>query len=341
MPLKDQVTDIRNRAEQEFLKASHSKELYELKVKYLGKQGEFSQIMKQMGKLSKEERPEFGKIVNIHKADLEKIYENTLKKLKIGELKEQIKSEKLDLTLPGPWTSKGSTHPVTKVIYEITDILSRLGYSVKTGPHIEKDYYNFEALNIPSDHPSRDEQDTFYIDEDHVLRTQTSPIQIRTMEKEKPPFRIVAPGSVFRSDNDISHSPNFHQIEGLLVDKKVSMADLRGTISYFVNEFFAKGSQTRFRPSFFPFTEPSAEVDCTCFICKGAGCSMCKQTGWIEIGGSGLVNPKVLEMSGINSEEWQGFAFGFGIERMAIIKYGIEHIRLFSDNNLQFLKQFS
>ncbi len=226
------------------------------------------------------------------------------------------------------------------VINEITDILARIGYSVRTGPFIEKDWFNFEALNIPADHPARDEQDTFYVDDGHVLRTHTSPVQIHTMMDEKPPIRVVAPGSVFRCDNDISHSPNFHQIEALLVDRKVSMANLKGTISFFVKEFFGKDIKTRFRPSFFPFTEPSAEVDCSCPICKGKGCRMCKGSGWIEIGGSGLVNPKVFEQVGLDPKEWQGFAFGFGIERMAIIKYGIEDIRLFSENDVRFLEQF-
>lgn len=338
--LEEKAKSIYERAKKDFLSATSSQSLYDLKVQYIGKQGELSLMMKEMGQLSKEKRPEFGKVINVLKSELEQTYSDCLQILKKQELTQQIQSEKLDLSLPGPHLQNGSTHPTAMVVHEIVDILSRLGYSVRTGPHIEKDYYNFEALNISKNHPARDEQDTFYINDDYVLRTQTSPIQIRTMENEKPPFRIIAPGAVFRSDNDISHSPNFYQIEGMLVDKKVSMADLKGTISYFVNEFLGKGLKTRFRPSFFPFTEPSAEVDCSCPICKGKGCSMCKDTGWVEIGGSGLVNPKVLEMSGIDPEKWQGFAFGFGVERMAIIKYGIEHIKLFSDNNLQFLKQF-
>jgi phenylalanyl-tRNA synthetase alpha chain len=216
----------------------------------------------------------------------------------------------------------------------------RLGYSLRLGPLIEKDYYNFEALNIPKDHPARDMQDTFFVNEHQVLRTHTSPIQIHSLESEKPPLRIIGVGAVFRCDSDISHLPHFHQIEGMCVDRKVSMADLKGTISFFVKEFFGEGLKTRFRPSFFPFTEPSAEVDCTCPICKGTGCSLCKQSGWIEIGGCGLINPKVFKMSNVNYPEWNGFAFGFGIERMAIIKYGIDDIRHFPENDLRFLRQF-
>ena len=246
----------------------------------------------------------------------------------------------MDLTLPGPQIPLGAKHLIPSVIDEIVDILSRIGFSVRTGPFIEDDFHNFSALNIPADHPSRDMQDTFYIDETHVLRTHTSPIQIRTMETEKPPIRILAPGGVFRHDYDASHSPHFHQIEALLIDKNVSMADLKGTISYFIKEFFGSNIKTRFRPSFFPFTEPSAEVDCSCPLCEGKGCKMCKQTGWIEIGGSGLVHPAVLKSVGIDSKEWQGFAFGFGIERMAIIKYGVNDIRLFMENDMRFLEQF-
>ena len=274
------------------------------------------------------------------KKSMEESYALHEKNLKKRELIEKISAENLDLSLPGPQRDLGSQHPIAMVIDEIVDILSRLGYSVRTGPLIEKDHYNFEALNIPQDHPARDEQDTFYINEGYVLRTHTSPIQVRTMENEKPPIRILAPGAVFRCDNDISHSPNFYQIEGLLIDKTVSMADLKGTISFFVQAFLGQGIKTRFRPSFFPFTEPSAEIDCSCPICKGKGCRMCKGSGWVEMGGSGLVNPKVLEMSGVDPEQWQGFAFGFGIERMAIMKYGISDIRLFSDNHVNFLKQF-
>lgn len=338
--LSEKVEKLKQQAREEFSEAQSVKDLYDCKVKFLGKKGEISLLMREMGKLSKEERPAFGQTVNVAKEELEAFYAEREALLKEKELGEKIASESLDLTLPGPHLFKGSSHPVTKVIDEIVAILARLGYSVRTGPLIEEDRYNFEALNIPADHPARDMQDTFYIDDSHVLRTHTSPIQIRTMESEELPLRILSPGSVFRCDSDVSHSPNFHQIEGLLVDKNVSMADLKGTIAFFVREFFGQKMEIRFRPSFFPFTEPSAEVDCSCPICKGKGCRMCSQTGWVEIGGSGLVNPKVLSMAGVDPKQWQGFAFGFGIERMAIIKYGVEDIRLFSENHVKFLEQF-
>ena len=339
--LKDQVIAIEKAAKEAFEQAKDPKGLYDLKVKYLGKQGEFSLLMREFGKLPPAEKPLMGQLINEAKTRLEEIYSAVERKLKAAETAAAIEKEKIDLTMPGPERATGGRHPIAMVINEITQILSRVGYSVRHGPLIETDRNNFTALNIPEDHPSRDLQDTFYIDDKHVLRTQTSPIQIRTLETEKPPFRIIAPGAVFRCDSDISHSPNFYQIEGMLVDRKVSMADLRGTLLYFVQEFMGKDTKTRFRPSFFPFTEPSAEVDCSCPICKGKGCRMCKNSGWIEIGGSGLVNPKVLAHCGLDPAEWQGFAFGFGVERMAIIKYAIDDIRNFSENDLRFLRQFS
>lgn len=338
--LDEKVNSIHKEARQAFVRAEDTQGLYQAKVQYLGKQGAFSQLMREMSKLSKEERPAFGQLVNTRKAELEQVYQEKEAELKALELNQQVEAETLDLSLPGPAWQKGSQHAIPRVMNEIVEILSRVGYSVRSGPFIEQDWYNFEALNIPPDHPSRDMQDTFYIDQTHVLRTHTSPIQIHAMKNEKPPLRVLAPGSAFRCDSDVSHSPHFHQIEGLLVDRKVSMADLKGTISYFVKEFFGPSIQTRFRPSFFPFTEPSAEVDCSCPICNGKGCRMCQQTGWVEIGGSGLVNPRVFEHVGLDPKEWQGFAFGFGIERMAIIKYGIDDIRLFFENDLRFLRQF-
>lgn len=338
--LKNKIQEIKEEALKSFAAAKDPQELYSLKVKYLGKQGAFSAVMKDFGKLSAEEKPKMGQLINEVKNEIQGSLNSQEKKLKAQSFAKKMAAEKLDLTLPGDDFFQGAKHPIHIVIEEITSILARIGYAVRTGPLIESDRNNFTALNIPQDHPSRDLQDTFYIDKDHVLRTHTSPIQIRTMEKEKPPIRVLAPGSVFRCDSDTSHSPNFHQIEGLLVDEKVSMADLKGTITFFVQEFFGKGLKTRFRPSFFPFTEPSAEVDCQCPICKGKGCRMCKNSGWIEIGGSGLVNPKVLSFCGIDPEKWQGFAFGFGVERMAIIKYGISDIRLFSENDVRFLEQF-
>jgi phenylalanyl-tRNA synthetase alpha chain len=335
-----QLDLIKNAALQAFQAAADTKALYDLKVQYLGKSGSLTEIMKEMASLPKEEKPLFGKKVNEVKQLLEAAYTEAEEGLKKKEIAAKMSAEEIDMTLPGVSKPRGSQHPVNMVIEEIFTVMSRLGYSIRTGPSIEQDYYNFEALNIPANHPARDMQDTFFIDKTHVLRTHTSPIQIHSLEAEELPLRIIGTGPVFRVDSDISHLPNFHQIEGMCVDQKVSMADLKGTISFFVKEFFGPGLKTRFRPSFFPFTEPSAEVDCSCPICKGKGCSLCKQTGWIEIGGCGLVNPKVFQAAKIEYPKWQGFAFGFGIERMAIIKYGIEDIRLFPENDVRFLRQF-
>jgi len=321
--------------------ASTPQALYDIKVQFLGKQGRMNEVMKEMAKLPKEEKPAFGKAVNDVKNQFEKVYAELEDSLKNQALNEKIQADRIDGTLPGPMRFKGSRHPIALVIEEVVNVLARLGYAVKTGPQIEKDWFNFEALNIPPDHPARDMQDTFYIDDTHVLRTHTSPIQIHAMMAEKPPLRILAPGSVFRCDSDVTHSPNFHQIEGLCIDKVVSMADLKGTIAFFLRELFGSSMKVRFRPSFFPFTEPSAEFDCSCPACAGKGCRLCKQSGWIEIGGCGLVNPKVLQAVKIDPNEWQGFAFGFGIERMAIVKYGIDDIRLFNENDLRFLRQFT
>jgi len=337
---QNQLDQIKSQALAAFEKAASLQELYNAKVQFLGKTGALTDAMKLMASLPKDEKPKFGKKVNEVKEFLEKLYVHLEGQLEVQEIEKKMKHERLDLTLPGDQIQVGALHPVQKVTEEIAGILARLGYSLRTGPLIEKDYYNFEALNIPKNHPARDMQDTFFVDETHVLRTHTSPIQIHSLEGEKLPLRIMGTGPVFRVDSDISHLPHFHQIEGMCVDTNVSMADLKGTITFFVNEFFGKGLKTRFRPSFFPFTEPSAEVDCSCPVCKGEGCSMCKHTGWIEIGGAGLINPKVFEHAKVEYPKWQGFAFGFGIERMAIIKYGIEDIRLFPENDLRFLRQF-
>ncbi|MCB0348293.1 MAG: phenylalanine--tRNA ligase subunit alpha [Bdellovibrionales bacterium] len=338
--LDEKLKQIQEQAEADFNTAKTSKELYDLKVKYLGKQGSLSLIMRDVGSLSKEERPEFGKRVNVVKAHLEKLYTSVEESLGAKELTLQIESERVDMSLPGPQINVGSKHPIQMVIDQMVSIFSKIGFSVRTGPMIELDKYNFEALNIPKDHPARDMQDTFYIDTNYVLRTQTSPIQIHSLEKETLPLRVLGPGAVFRVDADATHSPMFHQMEGMLVDKKVSMADLKGVLSFFNKEFFGSQVQTRFRPSFFPFTEPSAEVDCTCPGCSGKGCRLCSHTGWIEVGGCGLVHPNVFEQAGVSSKDWQGYAFGFGIERLAMGKYGINDIRLFSDNDTRFLEQF-
>lgn len=336
-----QLDQIKEEALRAFQSAENSKDLYDLKVKFLGKNGLLTDVMKSMASLPKEEKPLFGKKVNEVKSALEEAYSQSENTLRQKEIEERLASEQLDLTLPSAGRPRGGAHPIHIVTEEIAGIMARLGYALRTGPQIEKDYYNFEALNIPKDHPSRDMQDTFFVDQNHVLRTHTSPIQIHSLETESLPLRVIGTGPVYRVDSDISHLPNFHQIEALCVDKKVSMADLKGTISFFVREYFGASLKTRFRPSFFPFTEPSAEVDCQCPICKGKGCSMCKQTGWIEIGGCGLVNPRVFEHAKIDPTQWQGFAFGFGIERMAIIKYGIPDIRLFPENDVRFLRPFA
>ncbi len=336
-----QIQDIVQAALEAFQKAQNLKDLYDCKVQFLGKNGSLSGIMKSMKDLPPDQKPLFGQKVNEAKKSLEEAYGKYFQELTQKEISLKLSTEKIDITLPGPNLSRGTQHPISMVIEEIVSILARLGYSVRHGPLIETDFYNFEALNVPADHPARDMQDTFYIDKKHVLRTQTSPIQIRTMQCEKPPLRIIGPGSVFRKDSDVSHAPMFHQIEGLYIDKKVSMGELKATLTYFTREFFGGGDlKTRFRPSFFPFTEPSAEVDGTCPFCHGKGCRMCKQSGWIELGGCGLVHPNVLRVSGIDPDQWQGFAFGFGVERMAILKYGIEDIRLFAENDVRFLEQF-
>ncbi len=327
-------------AEAAFQAAQSSAELYQRKVEFLGKNGVITEVMKAMATLPKEQKPEFGKKVNEVKAALEAIYDEKETLLRSQEMNAQLASQKLDLTMPPPPNKRGRHHPVYLVMHEIVGIMSRLGYSIRLGPSIESDFYNFEALNIPANHPARDMQDTFFIDSSTVLRTHTSPIQIHALENEKPPLRIIGTGPVFRCDSDVSHLPNFHQIEGMCVDEKISMADLKGTISFFVREFFQKELKTRFRPSFFPFTEPSAEVDCECPICSGKGCSLCKGSGWIEIGGSGLINPKVFQSANVDPDKWQGFAFGFGLERMAMIKYGIPDIRLFPQNDQRFIQQF-
>ncbi len=341
MTLEQKLKDLEQEALSAFKAAGSLQALYETKVKYLGKQGAFTGLMKEMGALKAEERPVFGKLVNLTKQTLEQAYDGAEQALRAKELEAKIQNESVDLSLPGPKRVVGTAHPIAMIGDEVVSILSHIGFSVRTGPQIESDWYNFEALNIPPDHPSRDMQDTFYIDEKTVLRTHTSPVQIRVMENEKPPIRVLAPGSVFRCDSDISHSPNFHQIEGLWIDRKVSLADLRGTIAYFIREMFGQDMKVRFRPSFFPFTEPSAEFDGSCMICRGKGCRMCKQSGWVELGGCGLVHPRVLKSAGLDPKEWQGFAFGFGLERMAILKYGVGDIRQFFDNNVHFLRQFA
>ena len=294
-----------------------------------------------MGKLSAEERPVVGQLANVIRSEIEAKIEEDSKSIAQKLQAEKLKAEKIDVTLPGKAKVLGSRHPLTVVLDDIKDIFIGMGFDIVDGPEVEKDYYNFEALNIPKDHPARDTQDTFYINENIVLRTQTSPVQVRVMEKQQPPIRIISPGRVFRSDAvDATHSPLFHQIEGLVVDKGVSFADLKGTLEIFIKQLYGEDSVVRFRPHHFPFTEPSAEVDVQCFNCHGAGCPLCKGEGWIEILGCGMVHPKVLETCNIDPEVYSGFAFGLGLERIAMRRYNINDLRLFFENDVRFLKQF-
>ena len=314
--------------------------LHELRVKYLGKKGLLTSVMKGLGGLTAEERPLIGQMANVVKAQLEERVDSVLQEIRRKNKEEKLKSERLDVTLPGRRRPLGSKHPISQVIEDISGIFAGLGFKVAEGPEIEMDYYNFEALNIPKDHPARDMQDTFFVNDSIVLRTHTSPVQIRTMLKQAPPVRIIAPGTVYRCDSDATHSPMFHQIEGLLVDKGITFGDLKGILTIFVNQCFGPGTGVRLRPSFFPFTEPSAEVDIACVMCKGKGCRICKNTGWLEILGAGMVDPEVFRHVSYDSEEYTGFAFGMGIERIAMLRYGISDMRLLFENDLRFLSQF-
>jgi phenylalanyl-tRNA synthetase alpha chain len=322
--------------------ATSAADLEAVRVKYLGRSGAFTDVLKSLGTLPAEERPAVGAAANAAKRELETLLAERLTAAQETERRAQRARERPDLTLPGRRPPRGIVHPLSCVRDEIVEIFAGLGFSVAEGPQIETDAYNFEALNIPRDHPARDMQDTFYLSPDTLLRTHTSPVQIRAMRAQRPPVRIICPGTVYRRDvADLTHSPMFHQVEGLAVDRDVTMADLKGTLSLFAQEMFGPRSKIRFRPSFFPFTEPSAEVDVLCFLCGGAGCRACKQSGWLEILGSGMVHPQVLRNVGYDPEEVTGWAFGMGIERIAILKYGVEDIRLFFENDLRFLKQFA
>lgn len=313
--------------------------LMDLKIKYMGRKGLVTGVLKGLGKLPEKERRKIGKIANELKDQLTK--EINLALEKVSRKEEGKTLPPLDITLPGRRPARGTLHPISQVINEVCGIFSGLGFEIVEGPEVELDYYNFEALNIPKDHPARDMQDTFYISEDVVLRTHTSPIQIRVMEKQLPPIRMIAPGKAYRCDSDISHTPMFHQVEGLMVDKDISFSHLKGILTIFVQEMFGKNIKLRFRPSFFPFTEPSAEVDILCVICRGQGCRVCSNAGWLEVVGCGMVHPEVFKVVGYDPEKVTGLAFGMGIERIAMLKFGIEDIRMFFQNNLRFLRQFS
>jgi len=317
---------------------SNSKQLEQIRIEFLGKKGQLQGLMKELRNASPQEKPKLGKDINLLKQHVEQTIND--KDVSLGSKSFKKFSENFDTTLPGRKELTGTLHPITQVMENITSIFFGLGFQVEEGPEIETDYYNFEALNIPKDHPARDMQDTFYIEDETVLRTHTSPVQIRVMENREPPLRIIAPGKVYRCDSDVSHTPMFHQIEGLMVDEGVSFSHLKGIMNIFLQEVFGKNTQIRFRPSFFPFTCPSAEVDIQCVICNGKGCRVCSQTGWLEILGAGMVDPAVFESVDYDPEKWTGFAFGLGIERIAMLKFGINDIRLFFENDLRFLKQF-
>ncbi|WP_027329100.1 phenylalanine--tRNA ligase subunit alpha [Marinimicrobium agarilyticum] len=314
--------------------------LDKVRVEYLGKKGSISAQMKSLGQLSAEERPAAGAKINEAKNQVQDALNARKAELEKAAINAQLAAETLDVTLPGRANQTGGLHPVTRTLERIEAIFAAVGYTVEEGPEIEDDYHNFEALNIPSHHPARAMHDTFYVDDSHVLRTHTSPVQVRTMENQKPPIRIICPGRVYRCDSDLTHTPMFHQIEGLVVDKGISFADLKGTMDEFLKAFFEADVPVRFRPSYFPFTEPSAEVDIGCTHCEGKGCRVCKQSGWIEILGCGMVHPNVLKASGVDPEVYSGFAFGIGVERMAMLRYGVNDLRLFFENDLRFLKQF-
>jgi phenylalanyl-tRNA synthetase alpha chain len=339
--MKNQLEQIEALAKEELKSCSAIKALDDLRIKYLGKKGELTAILKQMGKLSAEERPVIGQLANKVRQDIETAIGEKVSALREKEKAEKIKAESIDITLPGKKQSVGKLHPLNSVLNEIEEIFLGMGFSIADGPEVEYDYYNFEALNLPPDHPARDTQDTFYITDNILLRTQTSSVQVHVMENRKPPIRIISPGRVYRSDAvDATHSPLFHQIEGLVVDKGITMADLKGTLELLMKRLYGDDCKIRLRPHHFPFTEPSAEVDVMCFNCHGEGCRICKGEGYIELLGAGMVHPKVLENCGIDSSVYSGFAFGLGLERIVMRRYNINDMRLLFENDMRFLEQF-
>lgn len=339
--MKEKISSIRERALAQISESDSLDKLNEIRVAFLGKKGELTEVLKSMKDVAADERPVVGQLVNETRTAIEQVLEETKAKMARKLREVQLEREVIDVTLPAKKANLGHRHPNTIALEEVERIFVGMGYEVVEGPEIEYDYYNFEALNIPANHPAKDEQDTFYINDKILLRTQTSPVQVHEMEKGKLPIRMIAPGRVFRADEvDATHSPSFHQIEGLVIDKNITFADLKGTLAEFARELFGPQTKVKFRPHHFPFTEPSAEVDVTCFKCGGKGCRMCKGSGWIEILGCGMVHPHVLEMSGIDPEEYSGFAFGVGLERIALLKYEIDDMRLLYENDTRFLKQF-
>jgi phenylalanyl-tRNA synthetase alpha chain len=335
--VENSIEEIEAKALQELAAAAGKDEIQELSVTYLGRKGKLTQFLRNISGLPPDKRPDAGKSANILKKRLEEAFKTAFEKMDMAEAQ---RVEAIDVSLPGRPVPLGTLHPITQIIREICAIFQKLGFDIAEGPEVELDYYNFEALNIPKNHPARDMQDTFYVSENIVLRTHTSPLQVRMMEKQKPPVRIVAPGKVYRCDSDITHTPMFHQVEGLLVDQDISFGDLKGVLTAFVQQMFDEQTSLRFRPSFFPFTEPSAEVDILCVMCRGKGCRVCSQTGWLEVLGSGMVHPAVFENVGYDTSRYTGFAFGMGVERITMLKYGIDDIRKFFENDYRFLKQF-
>lgn len=340
--MKEKLQALKEQVLEELATIQTVTALKDVKVKYLGKKGSLTEIMRGMGKLSPQERPVIGQMVNEIRSQLEATIAERSKELEKAELEIRLANEKIDITLPGRKPQEGHLHPVTLTLREMKKIFMRMGFAVMEGPEIENDYFNFEALNLPKDHPARDMQDTFYITDEFLLRTQTSPVQARTMQANEgnAPIRMICPGTVYRNDYDATHSPMFHQVEGLVIDQNISLADLKGTLEVFCKEMFGSSVKIRLRPSFFPFTEPSAEVDISCVMCGGKGCRVCKNSGWLEILGSGMVHPNVLRMSGFDPQKVSGFAFGMGVERIAMLKYGIDDLRLFFENDLRFIRQF-
>ncbi|MEN8076202.1 phenylalanine--tRNA ligase subunit alpha [Clostridioides difficile] len=339
--MQEKLLAIKEAAFNEISAAENSGTLEEIRVKYLGKKGELTTILRGMGSLTPEERPVVGKLVNEAKSEVEEKLEAAIKNIKEKEKNAKLASEIIDISLPGKKNIIGKRHPLDLTLERMKEIFISMGFNIEDGPEVELDHYNFEALNIPKNHPARSEQDTFYINDNLVLRTQTSPIQIRTMESQEPPIKMISPGKVYRSDAvDATHSPIFYQMEGLVIDKGVTFADLKGTLELFAKKMFGDKVVTKFRPHHFPFTEPSAEMDATCFVCEGKGCRVCKGSGWIEILGCGMVHPNVLRNCGIDPEVYSGFAFGFGVDRMVMLKYGIDDIRALYESDMRFLNQF-
>ena len=339
--MEKRIKEIRSKINLEVKIVKKIKDIEKIKNECLGRKGELTLLLRKLGSLSKEDRPKIGKLLHQYKKEIEELIQKKTIEIVRSEKEKRIKSESIDISLLGKRMDRGTIHPIQLILKEIEEVFLGLGFKIEEGPEVELDYYNFEALNIPKDHPARDDQDSFFINNDILLRTHTSPVEIRVMEKQKPPIRIIATGKCYRRDStDSTHSPMFHQIEGLAVDENITFGDLKGVLTVFTHRIFGKDRKIRFRPGFFPFTEPSAEVDVSCLLCKGRGCQSCGYTGWLEIMGAGMTDPAVFKKVGYDSEKYSGFAFGMGVERIAMLKYGINDIRLFFENDLRFLKQF-